>query len=258
MRITSKLFVDEGIRNAFSSERLLRAYFLMAAVLSIVLFFWWPTGSIAFDIPSGGGPRTFPSVAIALCFCCAYIGARSGAEDYSPPTRAHLREYVRMTPVSLPVLVAGKAAFAALHTLFLLVLGAPFLLASLAVSGVAVGRALGSLLVVGAFSLALRMAGLFLLALLGARRLFRDVILIALGVLCLAATLPFVPAANPLSAITGLSAAGPPPTAIFFGLAIPIFLVSVIIDLLAAFAFAVGAFASLAAARSGERGEKTG
>ena len=257
MRVAANPFVDEGIRISFSRGKILRAYFLMAAVLSVVLFFWWPAGSFVLDLPAGGGPRTFPSVAIGLCICCAYIGARCGAEDYSPQKRAHLREYVALTPVSLFVLVVGKAAFALLHTLFLLALGAPFVLASLAVSGTAADRALGAFLVIGAFSFAFRMYGLLLLALIGARRLLRDMALLASGVLFLVITLTLTPVVNPVSALSGLSTAGPLPAARFLRVSIPFFLVSVIIDLLAALAFAAGTLASLRAARRRETREKS-
>jgi hypothetical protein len=258
MRIGPNLFFEESVRSAFSSEKMHRSCFFMALALAAAFIFWWPIGPLIFDIPSDGGPRTFLAVAVALCLCSAYIGARSSAEDYSPAAGARIREWVLLTPVSLKALVAGKVGFAVLHTLFLLALGAPFLLASLAVSGISADRAMAALLVAGAFTFALRTAGLFLLVLLGVRKVLRSTILFTVSALFLSATFPFAPAANPVVAVAGLSAADPPPSNLVFGIWIPNFLTSVMIDLIAAIALAFATYAVLAAVRSTKAREQSG
>jgi len=258
VRAAGNPFIREGIRMSFSQGAMLRSYLTMAALLAVVCFFSWPLGSIALDAGSAGIPGTFSAVMVGLLACCAWISARSGAEGYSPETLAGLGEYATLTPVSLAALVAGKAAFGLLHTIFLLALGVPFMIASLAVSGVDPSRAGEALLVAGAFSFASRMLGLLLRALLGARTFLVNSLLFACGGLFLVVTILAAPALNPITALLRLAAAasGQAGIAAIPGAPVPFFAISVILDLLAAILFAAGAYAALAVTRARGRAGK--
>jgi len=255
MRGAVNPFVEEGLRAYFSHAVILRTYVVLLALLGALLFFWWPRGPVASSLFPTGGPRTFTVVAMGWLAGLAWLIARYGAEDYSSGSFIRLREYVTLTPVAISTVIAGKLAFSVLHTLFLLALGAPFALASLAVSGVPVVNAARALLVVGAAAVACRMLGLFLLIVLDERSLLRDLAMIAAGLTFIPASLALFPAANPVSAILSLGGASEHPAAVpLLGAAIPFYLFSVIMSLLAAIVCAAALCASLAVVRKARHG----
>lgn len=259
MRIARNPFMDEGVRTYFLQPSILRSYLALVGVVGLSLLLWWPRISLDAVMRAGVFPGTFTAVAVGLYFCLTYLGARYGSEGFSPEAQVHLREYAILTPVSLASIVAGKAVFALLHTLFLLALGAPFLLASLAVSGGGLSLILPTLLVIGAAVFAVRMYGLLTLVLLE-RQVARDVTL-ALGIiLFLVVSALAVPAANPIVAILSIlsrDGTAVAPISLPFG-SIPFFLLSVIMSLLAALLLAGTAFASLGGIRSRERPKTDG
>jgi hypothetical protein len=258
MRIADNPFMDEGVRNYFTQPGILRSYLALIGMNGLVLLLWWPRATFEAVLRSGNSPDTFTVVAIVLYFCLAYLGARYGSEGFSPETQVQLREYVTLTPVPLASIIAGKVVFALLHTVFLLALGAPFLLASLAVSGAGPSSSLPALLVIGAATLAVRMYGLFVLILLGERQPFRTAALMLGIVLFLAVTAALAPAANPVVALLSIAPREVVPTLpvpLLSG-SIPFFSLSVIIDLLAALLLGGGALACLGVMRSRARKKK--
>lgn len=205
MKIKGNPFVDEGIRAYFAQGSILRTYLLVPGALGLILLAVWPRGSFESALRATPLADTFTVVAAGFLGFLLYLSTRYGSEDFSPDSLVQLREYVTLTPVSLFSVVAGKAGFAVMHTLFLLTLGAPFLLASLAVAGVSLTQAFWALAVIGAAGLAARMYGLLVLTIVGERALTRDLILIPTIVLYLIVTLLFLPAVNPFSAVMSLS-----------------------------------------------------
>lgn len=204
--ITGTPFVAEGFRTYFSDRTILRSYLLVPIALAIVLLVVWPRGTVESVLRAGASTDCFSVVALGLLAFLLYLGGRYGSEDYSPDTLANLREYVSLTPVSIGSVVAGKAAFAVLHTIFMLALGAPFLLAALAVSGAEARQAVAALGVVAASTVSARMFGLFLLVLFAGRKLLRDTILLAGMAAYLLVTYLFLPAVSPIAALLGASA----------------------------------------------------
>jgi hypothetical protein len=245
MRIAVNPFLAEGLRAAFTRPPLLRSWLILPAALGLVLLLWWPRGAFEAALREGRPQDACTAVALAFLFCMTYLAIRHGAEDYVPERRAGLREYATLTPVSLSRLVAGKVGFAILHTGFLLLLGSPFLLASLAVSGAGLERGLASVAVIGAAGLALRVLGLLLLAITEAQRLVRGAILLFAAAGLLGLTTLLAPAASPVAALFGLSTGDP---------RAPSYLVSVAIDCAAAAVLAACALACLAIARARRRG----
>jgi hypothetical protein len=103
--------------------------------------------------------------------------------------------------VPLVTVVGGRAAFAVLHTVLVLLLGAPFLAAAMAVGGAGIAHALSALAVIGSASLAARMCGLFFLALAGGRRPLRDLLLMPFLAASLVVTFLFAPQSSPFHAL---------------------------------------------------------
>jgi hypothetical protein len=259
MRIAGNPFIDEGIRTYFSHRTILRSYLVLLAILGVMLLLWWPRASFDTVLRSGGPTDTFVVIAIGMYFCLTYLSARYGSEGYSPDTMVQLREYVTLTPVRLPSVIAGKVTFSVLHTLFLLALGAPFLLASLAVSGVGLEKALDALLLMGAAALAARLYGLLLRTILGDRRLACSVILVVSIGLYIALTLPFVAPLSPVVALMSLSprdGAAPAILSLPIG-TIPFFSFFTVMSLFAGLLLSCGVLASLAVVKRHAHAKKT-
>jgi hypothetical protein len=202
-------FAAQGLRDYFSWGAILRSYLLVPGILGLTLVAVWPRGAVEAVLRAPPSADAFGVVSAAFLAVLLWLGARYGAEDYSPASLGQLREYVRLTPVPLGSVVAGKILFGVGHTAFLLLLGAPFLLAAMAVSGLAADRALPSLAVVGSFGLAARMAGLLGLAATERRGLARETLAFAAPLAYLLATFACLPAANPFSVLLGFSGRDP-------------------------------------------------
>ena len=211
-------FLEEGMRIYFSHRGILRTCLFIPCGLAVVLLVVWPRGSLESILRTGPFINAFSVIALAFLALLLYLGLRYGSEDFSPDTLVQLREFVTMTPVSLLSVVLGKAGFFTLHTLFLLLLGAPFLLAPMAVGGVTLPKAFAAFAILGTASLAARMFGLLVLALVGTRRLWRDIILLTGVLICAVTVLVAVPSLSPIRALLGLSsvpgAGGHPPASL--------------------------------------------
>jgi hypothetical protein len=260
MRLTRNPFMVEGARIYFSQPPFLLSYLGLAGLAGLTLFLSWPRVSFASVLGADAYPGTFTGVAICLYLCLTYLGARYGSEGFSSEARVQLRDYVLLTPVSLASIVAGKALFAFLHTAFLLALGAPFLLASLAVSGGGPSLLFPALAVIGGATFAVRMFGFFALVLMESSQFARNVCLTAGVILFLLVTALVLPAANPIAAILSILPrdrvpAGP--ITLPFG-SIPFFSLSAIMSLLAGLGLAGGALVWLGGVRRRARTHKGG
>jgi hypothetical protein len=190
--------VAEGIRTYASSRSILRTYIFIPAALAIALLVTWPQGTIQGVFLGVAAADSFTVLSVMCLLLLLYLGGRYGSEDYSPETFVNLREYVSLTPASAGSLVAGKAAFSVVHTIFLVALGAPFLLSAASVSGAPRGSLSGVLALLATAAFAARMYGLLLLAAMGQRRLLRSVVfLVGVGAFLLVTYLAW-PGFNPL------------------------------------------------------------
>jgi hypothetical protein len=211
--------VREGIRANLSDQDTLRASLYMAGALGLALLATWPRGPLETALRIGAASETFTVVAVCFLLVVIYLGARWGAEDaasgdaatgaastgaVTAGAAARLHEYALLTPVSLVSLVLGRFAVGVLHTLVLLLLGAPFLVAAMAVGGAGIPGVFVAVAVIGAASLAARMCGLLALVLLGTRRPLREVFLFIVLAGAFGSTFFFAPALSPFSVLAAL------------------------------------------------------
>ncbi len=239
--------VREGMHAFLTDRRTLRACLYLAAALALVLVAVWPRGPLEAALRSGQATDTFSVVAIAFLVAGLYLGGRFGAEDFSTDPTVQLRELVTMTPVPLLSLVAGRLAIGVLHTVVLLLLGAPLLVAAMAVGGAGLPQLLAALCMVGAASLAARMAGLCALSVVGGRRPLRDIVLVLCVIAAAAAAFFLAPAASAFRGIGSLTK-DPGSTPLLAAAA----------DAGVAVALAAGALAVLAATRARARARAAG
>ena len=197
--------IREDIHSSLSDRGALRAGLLGTVVLAAALLAMWPHGSLVAAVRAGQASDTFTVVAVCFLLVLLYLGSRFGAEDFSPGAAAQFSEYVTLTPVSLAALVGGRLLLGLLHTMILLLLGAPLMIASMAVGGAGPAQALAALAMIGAAGLAARMAGLLVLSLVGTRRPLRDMTLFLLVSALAAATFFLTPAVSPFRVIGSLA-----------------------------------------------------
>jgi len=211
----------------------------------------WPRGTLETALRTGAVTDIFPVAGTCFLLVLLYLGARWGAEDISSDPDVKLRDYVTRTPVSLPFLVLGRLAAGAFHTLLLLLLGAPFLVAAMAVGGAGIPQTLQALAVIGAAGLAARMCGLLALTLIAANGPLRRALLFLFLSAALAVTFFLAPAVSPFRALAFLlkPAEGPSPP-----------MLSAAAGLGAALLLAAGALAALTGmrARAGRASEAVG
>jgi len=196
--------IREDLHTYLFDQLILRTCLYFAGALGLALLIVWPRASLEAAIRSGATSETFTVVAICFLVLMLLLGARFGAEDFSADPAVHLRDHARLTIVPLPSLVGGRAAFASLHTVLLLLLGAPFLAASLAVGGAGLSHFFCSLVVIGAAGLAARSCGLLFLCVFGTRRSVRQLTLYSALVAVLIVTFFAAPSVSPFHALNEL------------------------------------------------------
>ena len=211
MRAAGSPLLREGARVYFSQPTILRSYLLLPCVLTVAALVGWPEGSLESALRAGSAANPFSVVSLAFLLLLVYLAGRYGAEDYAPESLASIRDYVTMTPTPVRSLVAGKVVFAFLHTAFMLALGAPFLLVALTVSGSRQGALGTAFAVLAGSALASRMYGLFLLSLLGPRKLLRSAAFVGGAGAYLLVTFLVFPSISPAAALLALGSPAPTP-----------------------------------------------
>jgi hypothetical protein len=197
-------FLAEGLRTYFSHPGILRTSLVLPGSLALALLASWPRGAWDAFVRSGPASDPFTVTAVTCLALLFLLCARYGAEGFSPHSLSELREFVTRTPISLAAVVGGKTGFAVLHTLFLLLLAAPFLLAGAGVSGAGPLQVLATFAVLFSAGTAVRMYGLLILALLGARTVLRDIVLMPSIALFLVVSLLWAPQLNPFMSLLDL------------------------------------------------------
>ena len=166
-------------RASFSHAGALHVWAIFLGALAVVLFAWWPRSDLAWHLRTATPPGTFAAVAIALFLLAGYLNARAGDGEYAPAEETTLTDLVALTPVPVAAVVAGRLAAGAITVLFQLLLGLPFLLAALGVSGVSASVLPAVAAVVASAAMAWRASGLALRLALPEHPVLRDVLLLA-------------------------------------------------------------------------------
>jgi uncharacterized membrane protein len=259
MKLLGNPFIGEDLSAAFSRTPALRAYLAFMAVMSGILLVWWPRSPLASYLRTGVAPDSFISAALGLLGCAVYVSARMGAEDFSEEGSSKVRDFVTLTPVPVSVVVAGKLVTAVLHTLFLLLLGLPFLVIGSSVNGTPIPVMCKAVLVAGSFALAFRALAFLGFAILGTSKVLKDTILLFIGVIWLSVTTSVIAPLSPISAILSLDPGNPAPAVSLplIGASIPFFAVSVTISAFSVAIFSVSAAVWLRAVRKAHAKRRT-
>ncbi len=242
MKLFRNPFIGEGLSACFSHPLVLRTYTYYLAVAASFTFFWWPRNPLATYLQSGVGPQTFMVASLGLFISLVYLNIRYGTDDYIPEGAMSVKDFVTRTPVPIARLIAGKTVAGALHALFLLLLGLPFLLVSRNVSGAPPAAVARFLLVMGCSSLAYRSFGFLMLALMGAHSVLKQVFLLCGTFVLMTVVMTFFPQGSALSAILDLEAGVPKTAPVPLIGTIPDYLISVMMSLIAAVVLSAASF----------------
>jgi hypothetical protein len=251
-------FIAQDLSSAYTRPQALRSYLAVIAAMSGVLMIWWPRSPLASYLRSGMTPDTFFAAAIGLLGCMTYVSVRFGAEDFAEENSSQIHDFVTLTPVPVSSVVAGKLVTAVLHTLFLLVLGLPFLVIGSSVNGTSIAVIGRAALVMGFYALAFRMYAFLAFVLFEPRKVFKDAVLILSALVSLIVTTSAFPPLSPISAILSLNPDNAYPTVLLplLGTPFPFHAVSVIINALLTAVFSISSGVWLRAVRRAHAGRQ--
>ncbi len=156
--------VQEGMQIYFYLNRIRNIYYHYLLILAVILFLVWPNQSFNYYLDFNRHPLSFQIMSIATLIILSFYSIRFGAQMYSHEDFHTIPEWLNLSPTTAAALLRGKIIFSFFHTLFLLTLSLPFLLAGLSVSGLSLSELYFSLLVVFSASLTCRIIGLLLAA----------------------------------------------------------------------------------------------
>ena len=161
--------VQEGMQIYFYLNRIRNIYFHYLLISAVILFLTWPGQPFYYYLDFNRHPSSFQIISIATLIILSFYSIRLGAQLYSHEDFHSFREWLDFTPTTAAALLRGKILLSSFHTLFLLTLSLPFLLAGLSISGISISELCLSLLVVFAASLTCRIIGLLLAVVLTER-----------------------------------------------------------------------------------------
>lgn len=111
------------------------SYLGLLVLQTAVLFLWWPKIGVAQMLADRHGPHALEAVVIAAGIALAYFALRAGTEEVTLPGQHGLRDWALATPLGLGWILSGYMLGQLIHSLYLLVLSAPLIVAAFTVSG---------------------------------------------------------------------------------------------------------------------------
>ena len=153
--------ISEGIFILFTHPRARRSYLVYMLVLFFVLLASWPARSMTDYLGEGLRPLTFGFISVALYLNLAFLSLRYSTTRIAGDRFHSTFDWLEYSPVNRIKIIYGKSAFAVFHTLFLLVLAAPFVVIAGAATGISPALQLAALSVIFCAALTYRIIGVF-------------------------------------------------------------------------------------------------
>jgi hypothetical protein len=142
-----------------------RTHVLTAAIPVAALLVMWPGESFTGYLTFAEAPVFFAFAGVGFSLALGLLAGIAGLNGINRRSFITDREWVRRTPLAVSELVRGKAIAALLHTLLLVLLPAPVVIAGGAVSGATVPESLYELALIASFALLCRFMGMGLVGL---------------------------------------------------------------------------------------------
>jgi len=208
--------VQEGMQIYFYLNRIRNIYFHYLLILAVILFLVWPGQSFYYYLDFNRHPLSFQIISIATLIILSFYSIRLGAQVYSHEDFHTMAEWLNLTPTTAAALLWGKIVLSFFHTLFLLTLSLPFLLAGLSISGLSISEFYFSLLVVFTASLTCRIIGLLLAAILAERSFLLELSLMLSLIILYIPPISLFPQASAIAILLNAGRSSFFPVAAFF------------------------------------------
>ena len=202
MNLTVNPIVRHGVQIYFLKKAPLTValHYLMA--LAAVLFVIWPKSQY---LRVGSPPLTFSILAIVATLIVAYLSFSFGADRLSDETTPFSRSWLLGLNIDLHTAISGFTLLTLVHTLFLVTLAFPLLVAAAHVSGTSTQSFGLALLLMVTCTLAYRWVGLLTLCMWERQEFVRYVVARAAFVVFVLASAFFFPPLNPLLGFISMS-----------------------------------------------------
>jgi len=218
--------VQEGMQIYFYLNRIRNIYFHYLLISAVILFLVWPNQPFYYYLDFNRHPLSFRIMSIATLIILSFYSIRLGAQIYSHEDFHTFPEWLNFTPTTAAALLRGKILLSFFHTLFLLTLSLPFLLAGLSISGLSISELCFSLLVVFTASLTCRIIGLLLTAIFAERSFLLELSLMLSLIILYIPPISLFPQVSAISILLNMDRSSfSPVAALFFAL----FLIAIIL-----------------------------
>lgn len=197
--------LQEGLAAYFTGRKMVGIYFNYLLILSAVLFIWWPKSEYFDYLRSGGSPQTYSVVAIAALVSISYLSFRFGADEIKDKDHHHLSDWLVLTPLSTWRILWGRLLLFVLHTAFLVLLSAPFIVAPGTISGISPMEMSWGFLIMFLSAATYRTIGFFCLLSLGDREFFLHSLLRVIFAFFILAIIFLLPPASPILSLVSVS-----------------------------------------------------
>jgi len=202
IRLTANPILQQGISTYFLTKAPLSVALNCLLALGTVLFVIWPKSQ---HLRIGSPPLTFGVLAIAVMLITTYLSFSYGSGSLVEGPEQDFRTWLVAQHSQVHGAFGGLTLLTTAHTLFLLALPLPLLLAASHVSGVtwhAFGKTYALMMVC---TLAYRWLGLLALCLWVTQEFLRYVVVRAAFVLLVLGSAFFLPPLNPLRGLISIS-----------------------------------------------------
>jgi hypothetical protein len=201
-RQTTNPVLRQGIRTYFLAKAPVTAAFHYLLALCTILFVIWPKSQF---LRLGSPPLTFNILAIVATLVVAYLSFGYGANSLAPEADQHWRAWLVGQHLRPGRVLLGLGWLTLAHSLFLLALALPLLLAAAHVSGLTMQGLARALLLMLTCTLAYRWIGILTLCCCEQQEFLRYVVARGAFVLLVLGSAFFLPPVNPLLGLISLT-----------------------------------------------------
>ncbi len=150
--------ISESLHDAFVSTGAHKLYRIYMVTMTLLTLAWWPAEHIEYFLQFNTRPSTFLFAVYGVLFFSVYFAIKlsiaSGTYSHDPES------WFRHTRIRIVTFTSGKIIFALFHSLFLIAIALPILVASAGISGIGLRSMFLSIAVIVVFSFLTRMFGL--------------------------------------------------------------------------------------------------
>ena len=202
MHVVANPIVRHGVQLYFLDKAPLTVALQYLMALAAVLFIIWPKSQY---LRVGSPPLTFSILAIVATLIVAYLSFTFGTDRVSDDATPFSRSWLLGLNIGLRTAIGGFTLLTLIHTLFLVALAFPLLVAAAHVSGMSAQSFGRALLLMVTCSLAYRWMGLLTLCVWERQEFARYVVARASFVVLVLASAFFFPPLNPLLGFISMS-----------------------------------------------------